>query len=125
MPIGLEDRAGGFAQVVKLAELVGHVGQHARHRLAHRVLSIRDHAPDRDRSLRPRICLLPPQGPAHLLQQGGQVIRGGSEQAARQQHLPRHAVPQHPQHLVAHVRLQAVHSRSRVGSASRNATNSS
>ena len=46
--------------------------------------------------------------PGHLAQQGGEILGGAREQAARQQHLAGEAVAHHPQHLVPDIRLQAI-----------------
>jgi hypothetical protein len=45
--VGLEDRLGGFAQIVKLAQLVRHVREDCLYRRADRLLTIRDDATDR------------------------------------------------------------------------------
>ena len=47
-------------------------------------------------------------GVLHFPQQAGEIGLGGTQQAAGQQHFAREAIAQHPQHLVPHVRLQAV-----------------
>ena len=83
---------------MELAELVRHPRQSAFHGAPDRGLAVADHAaldrhPDRLR---------------HLAQQRHEVVGGAGQQAAREQHLAREAVAHHPQHLVAHVRLQAV-----------------
>ena len=97
MPVSLEDGQSRLAQEVKLAELVRHAGESLLHGPADRGLPVADHARDRH---------------AHrlrdLAQQGRKVRCGAGQQAARQQHLARKAVAHHPEHLMAHIRLQAV-----------------
>ncbi len=97
VPIGLEDRFRRLAQVVELAQLVGHAGQHQRHRRADRLLPVGDDAADRHRQRR-----------LDLAQQRREVALRPAQEAARQQDLPREAVAQHPQHLVPDVGLQAI-----------------
>ena len=80
--IRLEDRLGRLAQVVELAQLVGHVGQHQRHRRADRLLAVRDHAGDRHRE---RLL--------DLAQQRRQVTLRPAQEAPGEQDLAGHAVP--------------------------------
>jgi len=47
--VGLVSRPGGLAEVVELAQLVGHTGQGLGHGLANRVLAVGDDADDRHR----------------------------------------------------------------------------
>jgi hypothetical protein len=63
---------------------------------ADRVLPIADHALDRH-----------PQA-GHLSEQGHEILGGGGQQAARQEHRARQAVAQDPQHLVADIGLKAI-----------------
>jgi hypothetical protein len=84
---------------MKLAQLMRHPWQRGSHRAPDRELTIRDHAAHRHR-----------QPLLHLSQQGREVLLRGGEQGARQQHLAREQIPDHPQHLVPHIRLQPVES---------------
>ena len=61
--VGLVDRPGRLAEVVELAELVGHAVEGLGDRLADRVLAVGDHPGDRHR-----------QGRLHLAEQLGQVV---------------------------------------------------
>lgn len=73
--VGLEERARGLAQVVELAELVRHGGQHGGDRVADGVLSIRDDPSHRHG-----------QRGDGLPQQRRQIVTCPAEQTARQQH---------------------------------------
>src|SRR4051812_28767046 len=73
---------------VEVAGLVGHPGQRPGHRLADRVLAVRDRPGDRHR-----------QGAADLGDQPRQVLDGRGEQAPGQEDLAGEAVPQHPEDL--------------------------
>lgn len=95
--VRLVDRLGGFPQVVELTELVGDPRQHPGDGPPDRVLAIGNDAPDRHG-----------QGRAHFGDERGDGLLGGAQQAAGQQDLPGEAVAQHPQHLVANIRLQAI-----------------
>jgi hypothetical protein len=97
VPVGLEDRLGRLAQVMEVAQLVSGIGQRGSDRPPDRMLPVRDHAADRDR-----------QGGPDLAQQRGQVGPRRAQEAAGQQHLAGQALADDPEHLVAHVRLQAV-----------------
>ena len=97
MPIGLIERLGGLPKIVELAQLMGNRGQGRRHRPPDRVLPIGDNAENRDR-----------QRGLDFAQQGGQVGLGRTEQATRQERLAAQAVADHPEHLVADVRLHPV-----------------
>ena len=97
VPIGLEDRLGRFAQVVKLAELVWNTGKHRCHRRPNRLLPVGDDATDRHRQ---RLLDFP--------QQRDQVPLGRAQETAREQHLPGEAVADHPEHFVAAVGLEAI-----------------
>src|SRR5215218_2674371 len=97
MPVSLEHRQSRLTQKVKLAELVRHAGESLLHGPADRGLPIADHARDRHA-----------HGLRDLTQQGREVRRGAGQQAARKQHLARETVAHHPEHLMAHIRLQAV-----------------
>jgi len=97
MPISLGDQRGRRLQVGKLAELMRHIRQRLRNRVAHRRLTIRD-APDDwygkrllDRS-----------------QQRRAVVSGGRQQAARQQEGAGQPVAHSPEDFVPHRRLQAI-----------------
>src|SRR3954471_20191125 len=97
MPVRFEDRVSRLAEEMKLAELVRHAGESLLHGPADRGLPIADHARDRHaHSLR------------YLAQQRREVRRGAGQQAARKQYLARETVAHHPEHLMAHIRLQAV-----------------
>ena len=95
--VGLVNGLGRLAQIVEVAQLVRHVGQGRGDRLADGELAVGEDGRDRDG-----------QGLPNLNEEGGEVLLGGAEQAAGEQHLARQAVAQHPQHLVADVRLQPV-----------------
>jgi hypothetical protein len=69
----LVDRLGRLAQVMELAELVGHAGPHAGDGAPDRMLAIRNDAPDRDRQRR-----------AHVREQRGDGLLGGAQEAACQ-----------------------------------------
>jgi transposase len=97
MAIRFVDRLGGFAEVVKLAQLMRHPGQRRPDGPANGVLTVGEHRLDRHR-----------QRLLHFAQQGGEVVLRGAEQTAGQQDLPGQAVAQDPDHLVAHVRLQPI-----------------
>jgi hypothetical protein len=76
---------------------MGDLRQHQRHRGADRLLAVGDHAADRHR-----------QRLLDLAQQRRQVALRPTQEAARQEHLPRKAVAQHPQHLMPHIGLEAI-----------------
>jgi hypothetical protein len=95
--VGLVDRLGRLPQIVELAALVGHAGQHPGHRPPDRVLAIGDDAADRDRQRR-----------AHLAEERGDGLLGGTQQTAGEQDLAGEAIAQYPQHLVTDVRLQPI-----------------
>jgi hypothetical protein len=97
MAIGFVDGLGGGAEVVKLAQLMGNPRQRRPDGTANGVLAVGEHRLDRHR-----------QRLLHFAQQGGQILLRRAEQTARQQNLPRQAVAQDPDDLVAHIRLQAI-----------------
>jgi len=97
MPICLGNRLRRFAQIVKLAELVRDVGKHRLHRGANRLLTVGDDAIDWHG-----------QRLFHFSQQCHQIPLRRAQETAGKQDLPGEAVADHPQHLVATVRLQAV-----------------
>jgi hypothetical protein len=92
--VGFVDRLRGFPQIVEVAELMRHAGQRHAHRAPDGVLPIGDHAADRhgERLL-------------HFLQQPGEILLGGAQGAADEEHFARETVAQHPEDFVAHVRL--------------------
>jgi len=97
MAVGLEDGLGRLAQVVELPQLMGHVGQGRADGVAERLLPIGDDPANRHR-----------ERGGDLAQQRHQLGFGAAEQAARQEHLARQAVAQHPQHLVPHIGLEPI-----------------
>jgi hypothetical protein len=97
MAIGFVDRLGRFAQIVKLAQLVGHARQRGANGPPDRVLAIGEHAADGDRQ---RLLDFP--------QQRGQIRLGRTEEAPGQEHLAGQTIAQDPDHLVADIRLQAI-----------------
>ena len=66
MTIGLGDRLGRLAKIMEVAELMRDALQRLLDRLADGPLAVGDRAGDRHR-----------QGPAHLVDQAGQVLGGG------------------------------------------------
>ena len=94
MAVRFGDRLGGLTQVVEMAQLVRHARQRLGHRLADRLLAVRDNAGDGHG-----------QGVAHLAQERAQILGGSREQAPGQQELARQAITQHPQDLVADIGL--------------------
>jgi len=97
VPVGLVDRSGRLPQVVELAQLVRHLGEHPRHSLANRVLPVGDDARDRHAA-----------GVANLPEQLAQILLPGREQTLGQEDLAAEHVADDPQHLVPDVRLQPV-----------------
>jgi hypothetical protein len=97
MAIGFVDRLGRFAEVVELAELVGHARQRGPDRPANRVLAVGDDSSDRHRQRLP-----------DLVEQGGEIVLRRAQQAPSEEHLPGQAIAQYPDHLMAHIRLQAI-----------------
>ena len=97
MAIRLVDRLGRFAQVMKLAELVGNARQRRPNRPPNRVLAIGEHAADGDRQ---RLLDFPQQGP--------QILLSRAQEAPGEEHFPRQAVPHDPDDLVPHVGLQPI-----------------
>jgi hypothetical protein len=85
VPVGLRERARGFAQVMELAELMRDAGQRVRHGLTDLLLPIGDDA-DNGHGQRRR----------HLTEHAGHLRLRGAQQAARQQHFPREDVAHHP-----------------------------
>jgi hypothetical protein len=97
MAIGFIDRFGGFAEVVKLAQLVGNARQRRPDGAANGVLAVGEHRPDGHG-----------QGLLHFAQQGGEILLRRTEETTGQQHLAGQAVPQEPDDLMADIRLQAI-----------------
>lgn len=97
VPVGRADRLGGLAEVVALAQLVGHPRQGGPHGVAERLLPVRDHPANRHR-----------ERGGDLTQERHQLGFGAAEQAARQEHRTRQAIARHPQHLVSDIGLQPV-----------------
>jgi site-specific DNA recombinase len=95
--IGLVDGQGRLAEVVEMAQLMGHAVEGLLHRVADRGLAVGDHPDDRHR-----------QRLLDLLDQPRQVVLTGRQQAFGQQHFAAEDVAQDPEDLVADVRLQAV-----------------
>ena len=96
--VGLEDRLGRLPQIVELAELVGHLGQHPGHGL--RIGCWPSEMTPRIGTGRRR---------AHLLAAAAAMApRWLLQQAAGQQDLAGERIAQHPQHLVPHIRLQPI-----------------
>ncbi len=80
-----------------MAELMGDTFEGDSHGVADALLTVGDHAGDRHRQDLP-----------HLVDQAGQVLGRGRQQALGQEDLAGEAVAQHPEDLVADIRLQAV-----------------
>lgn len=97
VPIRLIQGARRLAQIMELAELMGHARQRARDREADGLLPVGDGPDDWHREVRP-----------HRADEAPDIVGGGAEQAAGQQHLAREHVAQHPQYLMAFLRLQAI-----------------
>lgn len=97
MAIGFVDRLGRFAQIVKLAQLVGHARQRRADGPPDRMLAIGEYAADGDR-----------QRLLDFSQQGPQIFLRRAQEAPGEEHFPRQAVPHDPDHLVADIRLQAI-----------------
>jgi len=95
--IRLVQGARRLAQIMKLTELMGHVRQRADHREAQGLLSVGDNADDRHGESR-----------LHRADEASHIVGGGAKQALGQEHLSREHVAQHPEHLMALVRLQAI-----------------
>ena len=85
MAIRLDDRFGGFFEIVVLAQLMRDRRQDLLHRQANRALRIRDDTVDRHR-----------QSIRDLTQQGGEVGLACTGEAAREQDFTRERVAQHP-----------------------------
>jgi hypothetical protein len=73
---------------MEVAQLVGHAGERAGHRIAHGVLPVGEGARDRHREGVERALYLAPQR--------GQFRFSPAEQAAREQDLARQTVAHHP-----------------------------
>ena len=97
MAIGFVDRLGGFPEIVKLAQLMGNARQSGPDGAANGVLPVREDAADGHG-----------QPLLHLLQQGREILLGRTQEPPRQKDLPGETIPQDPDDLVAHVRLQAI-----------------
>ena len=95
--IGLVDRSGCLAQVVKLAELVRYIFERRRDRISDRTLAVGDHGLDGNFELI-----------ADDFDQFRQILLTTREQASSQQNLAGKTVSQDPQNLVAYVGLHAV-----------------
>jgi len=95
--VRLEERARGLAQVVELAELVRHVGQHGGDRVADGVLPVRDDAGHRHG-----------QRGDGFPEQRRQVVAGPAQQTPRQEDLAREAVAQDPEHFMPDIWLQPI-----------------
>lgn len=91
------DGLGGLTEIVDMTQLRGHRREGRGHGTPDRQWASRDDADDGDA-----------QGRAHRLQQDRPVVLGGRQHATRHEHLCGDAIPDDPQHLVAHGRLQAV-----------------
>ena len=97
MAVGLIDRLGRFVQVVKVAELVGDLGQGLGDSRTDGQLPIGDDAHNGHL-----------QGLLHLTQQRGYVVVGGRQQAAGQEHLARETIAQDPEDFMADIRLEPI-----------------
>ena len=94
VPIRLKERPCCLAQVVELTELMGHACQ-CGDGVPDGMLPVGDDSRDGRR-----------KHAAGLPQQRCQIVSRTAEQAARQERLAREAIAQHPEHLMAHIRLQ-------------------
>jgi len=96
--VRLEERnLHGLAQVVKLAELMRHIGQHSGDRVADGVLPVRDDAGDQHG-----------QRGDGFPEQRRQVVADPAQETPRQKDLAREAVAQDPEHVMLDIWLQPV-----------------
>ncbi len=100
MPIRFVERINGIFEVMKLTELMGHLGEDKSDRAADRFLPIGDHAFDRHLEL---VQLFFDEG-----SQRGQITLRVTSQRTRQQDLLREAITHHPEHLMPHIGLQPI-----------------
>ena len=78
VPIGINNRLGCFFERMKLAQLVGNIGQDLLHREANGALGIRDHGSDRHR-----------QRGLHFTQHVSEVLLAHTVEAAGKQNFTR------------------------------------
>ena len=97
VPVGLRDGLRSFLEILEVAELVGHLGQHLVHGKPDRLLGIRDDRVDRDgeRTL-------------DLAQQLSQIGGAHTVEAALEQPRTRETVAHDPEHVLRLVGLQPI-----------------
>jgi hypothetical protein len=98
VPVGLKDRQGRLAQVVEMAQLMRDIGPDPGDGKPDRMLTVADHAGDRDAE--------GGQVGRDLAQQAGEVVTGRRQQGASQQDQPGQAIADDPQHFVANIGLK-------------------
>ena len=99
MAVGCIDGLGCLAEVMKVTELVWHIGEHLRDGTADGQLAIRNDADNRHRQVL-----------THGPEQYGEVGLGRGQQTTGEEDFPGEAIPEDPQHLMADVRLEAIES---------------
>jgi hypothetical protein len=97
MTVHLINGLGRLAEVVEVAQLVRHIGEHVGDGTADRELAVRNDAYDWYR-----------QGLSHCPEQDCQILLGRGQQATGQKDFAGEAVPEDPQHLMADIGLQAI-----------------
>src|SRR5215471_971182 len=97
MAVGFIYRFCRLAEVMEVAQLMWHMGEHLRNSTADGQLAVRHDACNR------HLHVL-----THCPEQDGEVGLGRGQQAARQEDCPGEAVAEDPQHLMADVRLEAI-----------------
>ena len=95
--VGLLDGLGSFADVVKVAQLVGDIWQGFGDGTADRGLAIGENAHTGHA-----------QRLSYSVNQVRQVVLRGGQQTTSQENLGGETIAQNPQHLMPHIRLQAI-----------------
>jgi hypothetical protein len=95
--VGLIDGLGSFADVVKVAQLVGDIWQGFGDSTAERGVAIGDNAHNGHT-----------QRLSYRVNQVCQVVLRGGQQTTSQENLGGETIAQNPQHLMPHIRLQAI-----------------
>lgn len=99
MAVCFIDGLGCLAEIMKVTELVWHIGEHLRDGTADGQLAIRNDANKRHRQVL-----------THGPQQYGEVGLGRGQQTTGEEDFPGEAIPEDPQHLMAAVGLEAIES---------------
>ena len=99
MTIGFINRLGGLTEIMKVTELVWHLGEHLRDGTADGQLAVRNDADNRHL-----------YGLTYCLEQNGEVRLGRREQTTGEENFPGETVTEDPQHLMADIRLETVES---------------